>query len=824
MIGHGGPKHRQQEHLLTSPPAGKLSALEGNTQGAGHLPPHQPSVPPAINGDARVAHAGRGGSGQESLEGSSQNQQQQQQERQTQQQQQEKQKQAVQGLTSSVLEDCDTVDAWRETEGGKARETAAAAAAAAAGHSTFMAPRTEVSGAGRHAGADEHQPVCEGAGAVCVAPPAPAVDDQHAQQQGQVLMGLAADSVLRVGVTNHSSTACFEVQLSYVASEQGWQGEVGEGSNVSKGSAAVGDGFCLQGGSWLGGRLSGQDSREVDQENRCSPPVALQPGESTSLLAYLCSTAPADPNNTRGPQAAGHSVGLATTSNKESLHRHCRSDGAVIGAAFNSRPVAHDSTSSVACTWETSGGCAEVAAAAAAAGWVVVWRHVDAPRAGGTVTAAAAATDGAPAAAAVAQGAVRDAPRGVCWLTAADLAKNMTAPAAVALHPPPLHFGLHAVSYPSHPCTEPPSPSLSSGCDVTCCGVHPRLHDVSRPLAKVGALGSHSRLGQLWAVGTGLGEILEVRVGLSTAAPSASPPAPPPASGTRLPVPEVDEGLRGRLQGWPHESLTVGLSEMEVGCHPWQHSPPLHVCFDVAITRVVPDEARDDALVGHAEECHSDNSGTGVGAVEDGAEGDSKWCGSKLGGGGASEEGRVLKSSSGGSSIDEGVVLVSGATHNVHVGLLPGRTHRQPLLLSFTRPGLYQVHVTNVAAAPLQLPLPHPSSSSPSPRQVRDSPEHGDGPGREVAQVRKDGLDHQDGPGQRDPSQQPPAQQRDVAGYQMGSACYEGDNGALEMAVAASVLRGSVMGRGTLAPTPARVDALNVLALAPAPIEDSHGA
>eukprot|EP00967_Tisochrysis_lutea_P101346 scaffold152005_cov18-Tisochrysis_lutea.AAC.1 len=92
------------------------------------------------------------------------------------------------------------------------------------------------------------------------------------------------------------------------------------------------------------------------------------------------------------------------------------------------------------------------------------------------------------------------------------------------------------------------------------------------------------------------------------------------------------------------------------------------------------------------------------------------------------------------------------------------------------------VHVTNVAAVPLQLPQ------------------------------------------QRDPTQQPRMQQGGIAGCHMGVSCSEGDDDTLNMAVAASVLRGSLMGRAALAPAPAWVDALNVLALAPAPTEGSHDA
>jgi len=239
------------------------------------------------------------------------------------------------------------------------------------------------------------------------------------------------------------------------------------------------------------------------------------------------------------------------------------------------------------------------------------------------------------------------------------------------------------------------------------------------------------------------------------------------------------QGCQCQKQGQHPE--TAGISKVgEGGHHQWQHSPPLHVCFDIAITRVAQEEGRDAQLSDAQKGCY--NIGTGVGAVEDGSKEDSEWWRSKLGGGGATEEGCVPRRGSSGSNIDEGVVLVSGATHNVHVGLLPGRTQWQPLLLSFTRPGLYQVHVTNVAAVPLQLPQ------------------------------------------QRDPTQQPRMQQGGIAGCHMGVSCSEGDDDTLNMAVAASVLRGSLMGRAALAPAPAWVDALNVLALAPAPTEGSHDA
>eukprot|EP00967_Tisochrysis_lutea_P068151 scaffold89164_cov20-Tisochrysis_lutea.AAC.2 len=300
------------------------------------------------------------------------------------------------------------VDAWIGAEGGAVGETGATATAAAA-HSVSAAPRNEVSDVGYHAG--DGQLLSGGTGAeACVALPA-RESPQHAQQQGQVLLGLAADSVLRVGVTNHSSTACFEVQLSREAAELG-KGEGGEVSGGSREGATVEDKLGLQGSRWPWYH-GGQWGREVGL-GRCSPPVVLQPGESTSLLAYLNSTIPADCHDTRAPLVAtACSKGMATTSSRGSLHSTCQNGGAL--SEHTGSPMACDSTSSVACKWEPSGGCTEVAAAAASAAWVVVWRQVDAPGARGPASAAGAAGAG--------QGAVLDAPCGVCWLTATDLAK-----------------------------------------------------------------------------------------------------------------------------------------------------------------------------------------------------------------------------------------------------------------------------------------------------------------------------------------------------------------------------------------------------------------
>lgn len=57
--------------------------------------------------------------------------------------------------------------------------------------------------------------------------------------------------------------------------------------------------------------------------------------------------------------------------------------------------------------------------------------------------------------------------------------------------------------------------------------------------------------------------------------------------------------------------------------------------------------------------------------------------------------------------IDAGAV-VAGATHNVHVGLLPGTPLVQRLRVAIMQPGFYQLTITDVTVTPLTLPQPAP--------------------------------------------------------------------------------------------------------------------
>lgn len=145
-------------------------------------------------------------------------------------------------------------------------------------------------------------------------------------------------------------------------------------------------------------------------------------------------------------------------------------------------------------------------------------------------------------------------------------------------------------------------------CIDPCCGIHPQLRNVWGPVTQhLGGLRDCAeQLGQMWAVCTGVGRLIEVQVAAAAAA------RPSTAAGQPA------------------------------------HPPPLHLRYNLVLLRVAP-------AVGGARP-------HGCGGDADGDEG------------GAG-----------------GVQVVSGATQDVHVGLLPGREHQQRLLLRFTRPGLYQV-------------------------------------------------------------------------------------------------------------------------------------
>ena len=227
---------------------------------------------------------------------------------------------------------------------------------------------------------------------------------------------------------------------------------------------------------------------------------------------------------------------------------------------------------------------------------------------------------------------------------------------------------------------------------------------------------NHTGRGPVWAVGASLGQVLEVRVAVSLSgegkaagggveAAAAAAAAAAETSGTESVV-EAISSWSSSLSTAARTAAPNGVGTEEDGVHgeqvpqpdlPSSH-PPLHVCYSLAITRAappaVPTSTSDRAAAANgAGASGADQGRYGTAGVSEA----SRRCVPSLHSNTTSQMMMISSSSSSSSSrsgvsssaIDEGVIVVSGASHNVHVGVLPGgRPHWQPFLLSFTQPGL----------------------------------------------------------------------------------------------------------------------------------------